>query len=57
MITAGSSAGVENDQPEFVKLSLPKPLGVQLEEVKAGFPGLRVSGLIDGGSVKEDGVC
>lgn len=55
MITSGSPQETET-KPEFVKVSLPKPLGVQLEEVRAGFPGLRVSGLLDGGSAKEDGV-
>lgn len=56
LMKAAASSGAADDQPEFVRVSLPKPLGVQLEEIKPGFPGLRVSGLLDGGSVKDDGV-
>lgn len=45
-----------DNREEFVRVSLPKPLGIQLEEVRGGFPGLRVSAVVEGGSVIENGV-
>lgn len=44
------------DDPQLLRVSLPKPLGIQLEEVQAGSPGVRVAGVVEGGSAKEDGV-
>lgn len=41
---------------QFVRVSLPKPLGIQLEEVQPGSPGVRVVGLVEGGTAKENGV-
>ena len=41
---------------DLVRVSLPKPLGIQLEEIKAGSPGVRVAGVVEGGTAKENGV-
>lgn len=41
---------------EFVRVSLPKPLGIQLEEVTPGSPGVRVAGVVEGGTAKDNGV-
>lgn len=41
---------------DLVRVSLPKPLGIQLEEIASGSPGVRVAGLVEGGTAKENGV-
>lgn len=41
---------------QFVRVSLPKPLGIQLEELSPGSPGVRVAGVVEGGTAKENGV-
>lgn len=41
---------------DLVRVSLPKPLGIQLEEIVAGSPGVRVAGVVEGGTAKENGV-
>lgn len=41
---------------DLVRVSLPKPLGIQLEEIAAGSPGVRVAGVVEGGTAKENGV-
>lgn len=41
---------------DLVRVSLPKPLGIQLEEVVPGSPGVRVAGVVEGGTAKESGV-
>lgn len=41
---------------QFVRVSLPKPLGIQLEEVRPGSPGVRVAGVVEGGTAKDSGV-
>lgn len=46
----------EEDTEAIVHVSLQKPLGVQFEEIRAGFPGLMVSSILEGGSAIEDGV-
>ncbi|CAM9704946.1 unnamed protein product [Ectocarpus sp. 12 AP-2014] len=40
---------------DLVRVSLPKPLGIQLEEVVPGSPGVRVAGVVEGGTAKESG--
>lgn len=41
---------------DLVRVSLPKPLGIQLEELTPGSPGVRVAGVVEGGTAKENGV-
>lgn len=41
---------------DLVRVSLPKPLGIQLEEITPGAPGVRVAGVVEGGTAKENGV-
>lgn len=41
---------------DLVRVSLPKPLGIQLEEIAPGAPGVRVVGVVEGGTAKENGV-
>lgn len=48
--------GGEAEKDPFVRLTLDKPLGVQFEEIRAGFPGLMVSDVLEGGSAIENGV-
>lgn len=52
----GVEVELEEDKEAMVHVSLPKPLGVQFEEIRAGFPGLMVSTILEGGSAIEDGV-
>ncbi|CAM9180871.1 unnamed protein product [Pylaiella littoralis] len=40
---------------DLVRVSLPKPLGIQLEEIAPGAPGVRVVGVVEGGTAKENG--
>lgn len=40
----------------IVRVSLQKPLGIQLEEIEAGAPGVRVAGLVEGGTAIKSGV-
>lgn len=46
----------EAERDPFVRVTLAKPLGVQFEEIRAGFPGLMVSDVLEGGSAIENGV-
>ena len=55
MPTPSAVRMMSRDGP-LVRVSLQKPLGIQLEEIKAGLPGVRVAGLVDGGTAKENGV-
>lgn len=43
-------AKIEKVRKQLVPVKLRKPLGIQFEEVRAGFPGLRVADIIEGGS-------
>lgn len=56
MKSSSGSTSTSMDDPQLLRVSLPKPLGIQLEEVQAGFPGVRVAGVVEGGTAKENGV-
>ncbi|CAM9377536.1 unnamed protein product [Choristocarpus tenellus] len=46
----------EDEGTSPLRVSLKKPLGISLEEISPGVPGVKVAGLVDGGSAKVCGV-